>query len=166
MSRGWLPVLLSGILLFSSCASSNSRFIGAKAADFTLPSLQDRAREITLSDFNRDNPVLLVFWATWCPSCKKEIPHLSAASQAAPQGLKVLAVSVEENREKVLDFTRRHPLNYDVLLDEQGSVAQLYGIDGIPVVILLAKGGEILYYGFRVPKHLDQLLETKESSKL
>ncbi len=146
--------------LLGSCASQSTHLVGSKALDFALPRLDNPAEEVVLSEFNRDNPVLLVFWATWCPSCRKEIPELNNWSRA---GVRILGVNLEEPREKVLDFVKKTPLDYTVVLDEAGEVAEKYGVEDIPTVILLEKGGEIIYYGFRVPKDLDGLIAQRRN---
>ena len=53
-----------------------------------------------------------------------------------------------------------HPMNYPVLLDSEGSVAGQFGLAGVPASIYLKPGGEIGYFGFSLPHHLDQLIES------
>ncbi len=130
-----------------------------KAPDFTLPTLENSAQSLSLSQFTQDNAVLLVFWATWCPSCITEIPILNEWHQKfGEQGLKILAVNVKENQQTVLDFKQKHLFEYPVVMDGDGKVADTYGLAGLPVALFLAKGGEILYYGFGLPANLDHLL--------
>ncbi len=77
-----LVLVFARLLLLTSCgASSSSLPKGAQAPDFTLEQL-DGAGKLTLSEVNKDAPVLLVFWATWCPSCVDEIPQLNELFQA------------------------------------------------------------------------------------
>ena len=154
MKNAWLPLAL--VFLFAGCDP------GPKAPDFTLPSLQDQSREVTLSSLSNEQPVLLVFWATWCPSCLSEIPILNEWQEKySPQGLKILAVNVQEPRDQALDFIWENPLKYLALTDENGEVAARYGLAGLPSSVFLAKGGRILYYGFGLPENLEQLLVQK-----
>ncbi len=130
-----------------------------KAPDFTLPSLQDESQQITLSHIAHEQPVLLVFWATWCPSCISEISTLNEWEEKyRSQGLKILAIDVQEPRDQALDFVKENPLRYLSLIDESGEVASRYGLAGLPSSVFLAKGGKILYYGFGLPENLEQLL--------
>lgn len=132
-----------------------------KAPDFTLPGL-DGGAPYKLSEINRDKPVLLIFWASWCPSCVEEIPELNKIRrQYTSADLAVLAVNVQESREVLTEFRKKHRLDYPVLMDESGEVSVQYKIEGLPVSVLLAKGGEILYYGFSLPGNLSKLLETR-----
>ncbi len=154
MRKAWL--LLSFCFLFTGCDSR------PKAPDFTLPSLQDQSQEVTLSALSNQQPVLLVFWATWCPSCLSEIPTLNEWQERySPLGLKILAVNVQEPREQALDFIKENPLKYLSLADESGEVASRYRLPGLPSSVFLAKGGRILYYGFGLPENLEQLIVQK-----
>ena len=132
-----------------------------KAPDFSLPRLKG-GPSVELSKITQNDPVLLIFWATWCPTCVEEIPALNALHKKhAFGGLRLLAVNVQESPEMLLDFIKTHPMSYPILLDQTGEVAEKYKIEGLPVSVLLAKGGEILYYGFSLPGNLDELLETR-----
>lgn len=133
--------------------------IGDQAPDFSLPVLQSQDQRIRLSDISANNPVLLVFWATWCSSCVSEIPLLNRWHQKYfPQGLRILAINVQESRGYLTRFLEENPIEFPTLLDEEGEVSSLYGLVGIPSSVLLAKGGGIIYYGFGLPDNIDKLL--------
>lgn len=145
-----LTVALSSA--FSGCHKQG------KAPSFSLPDLKDPQRTVTLEALT-DRPVLLIFWATWCPSCVQEIEQLNAwHAEFDETDLKIVAINVEEDREKILMFEKDNPINYTVLLDESGEVAEAYDVYGLPVSVFLAKGGEIIYYGFGLPKDIRALL--------
>ena len=137
----------------------------SRAPDFTLPVLSDADKKITLSEINRENPVLLVFWAAWCPACVEEIPTLNQWHEKLGQ-LRILGVNVQESRQDISSFTKEMPIRYPVLLDEEGDVAGRYGLTGLPVSILLAKGGKVIYYGFSLPGNIDQLIEQRRPAKI
>ena len=122
------------------------------APDFTLPPAADAHAKITLSEVSKEHPVLLIFWATWCPACVEEIPLLNEWQRKwESRGLRILSVNVEEPRGRVLQFSRRQKIDYPILLDTDGKVADRFGLVGVPVSILLAKGGKIIYYGYSLP---------------
>lgn len=147
-----------------TCSFSRSMPVGSKAPDFVLPSLADPSMPLHLAEINKDHPVLLVFWATWCPNCVEEIPQLNEwQEKKSARGLRILAVNVEESREDVLAFVKKQPVHYPVALDEKGQVASQYKLAGIPVALYLEKGGEILYYGFQLPKQIDPFLEQRRA---
>lgn len=131
-----------------------------QAPDFSLPSLDQTQGTVSLADYSKEGPVLLVFWATWCPTCREEIPHLNRLHEKNKNGsLKILSVNVEEKAGHVRQFIVNHPVQYPVLLDLEGEVAERYGLTGLPAVLVLAKDRKIVYYGFSIPKDLDELIK-------
>jgi peroxiredoxin len=100
-----------------------------EAADFTLTDLQGKAW--TLKDL-RGKVVLLNFWATWCPPCRKEIPDLEKLhGRFHDQGLVVLAIS-DEDGSTVRSFATERKITYPILLDPGRRVSELFQIEGIP----------------------------------
>ncbi len=109
------------------------------APDFTLPNLTGRL--VRLADF-RGQVVLLNFWATWCPPCRKEMPSMERLYQKfRDQGLVTLAVSTDRAREPVLEFMERYRLSFPALWDGEGSVAEQYQILGLPTSYLIDRRG-------------------------
>lgn len=111
------------------------------AADFTLLDLSGkswRLKELT------GKVVLVNFWATWCPPCRKEMPDLEALSKKfAKKGLVVLAITDEE-RGKVEAFLKKDmPVTYPVLLDEGRKVAEQFGVEGIPKTFIYDREGRL-----------------------
>ncbi|MCB9800286.1 MAG: TlpA family protein disulfide reductase [Candidatus Omnitrophica bacterium] len=138
--------------------------LNIQAPDFTLQTLQDPNQLITLSEVNRDHPVLLIFWATWCRPCVAEIPELNRLQHEFEHtGLKIIGVNAGESRNRVADFAKDHEMNFTCLLDLKGQVISHYHVDGLPTAVLLAKGGTILYYGFQLPEDLNQLISESEN---
>ena len=92
-------------------------------------------------------PLLLEFWATWCPPCRASIPHLNKIyAQYKSQGLVVVGVT-DEDRPTVESFLKKIPMNYTVALDPTGNLAQGFGIDAIPHAMLVDKAGKIVWEG-------------------
>lgn len=137
--------------------SSGERLLGSQAPNFVLPNLT--GEKVELAKVTSQKPALLVFWATWCPTCKEEIPILNEWSKKYPE-LQILGINIEEPRERVQTFAEKHKILYPVLLDEEAEVAHQYGLVGIPAAILLAKGGQVIYYGFMLPENIDRLIKS------
>lgn len=153
----------AAIFLFCAFAAAPSSAPENQAPDFTLQAFGTPS-PVTLSEINKENPVLLVFWATWCPTCREEMPELNDWQETkTAKGLKILAVNVEEPKRDVEKFIKREGLKYPVAFDVEGKIANAYGLVGIPVVIYLEKGGEVLYYGYQLPQNIDALLEQRRS---
>ena len=110
-------------------------------ADFTLTDLQGKSWH--LADL-RGKVVLVNFWATWCPPCRKEMPDLeSLYSQFKEQGFVVLAISDEEAA-KVSPFLTERSITYPVLLDPGRKVNQEFEVEGIPKSFVYDRGGKLV----------------------
>lgn len=99
--------------LFFSAPYSYAAEVGSLAPDFSLKTLDGDS--IKLSDYRGKNPVYIIFWATWCPACKEEIPKLKEIySQFQPKGLVMLAVNVgiNDSAKKAASYKERHKLPY------------------------------------------------------
>ncbi len=124
--------------------------IGNKAASFNLLTLD--GKEIELESFAKDKVTLLVFGATWCPSCRHEIPLLKEFyTEFKDKGLNVLGIDIQESAKKVKSLVDKKKINYPVVLDSKADVARLYKVLGIPLNIVLDRNGVIVYKDNRPP---------------
>jgi peroxiredoxin len=110
-------------------------------ADFTLTDLQGKSWH--LQDL-RGKVVLVNFWATWCPPCRKEMPDLDALyNRFKDRGFLVLSIS-DEDQAKVAPFIAEHKISYPVLLDPGRKVNDLFHVDGIPKSFVYDRGGKLV----------------------
>ena len=89
---------------------------------------------------------VLEFWATWCGYCRGEIPELmEAQTTLSEQGVSVLAISVDQDRETLAQFLQRTPLPYPVVADGDAKepLSSQYGITGLPVTFIIGRDGRI-----------------------
>ena len=107
--------------------------------DFTLQDTESHS--VTLSSFKDKSPVLLVFWATWCPYCIEEMPKLVRLQKEYGDKLKILAIDIQEPRARVVSFARNRNIDLTILLDEEGDVSANYGLAGVPTLVLIDKDG-------------------------
>ena len=162
MGLGLLMVVLPSLI---ACTDSRQPEVQkgvpeAAAPNFSLKDLT--GRNFTLSSF-RGKPVLLIFIATWCPTCRSEMPHYKSIYETyGKQGLEVVNIDIEEPKNKVSLFAEKYGVPYRMLLDEKGEVARKYGIVGIPAMVLVDKDGNILS---RKYLSMDILLETLFAKK-
>lgn len=96
-----------------------------------------------MSDY-RGKVVLLNFWATWCDSCKQEIPwFMQFESKYKESGLTVLGVSMDDDGWKaVRPFLQEKKLNYPVVIGSE-SLGKLYGLNAMPRTVLIDREGKI-----------------------
>jgi peroxiredoxin len=138
-------VVLIGILLFGCERTENGDSDGIQrepAIDFTLYDLEGVKR--TLSE-QKGKVVLVDFWATFCPPCKVEIPHLKAIyEEYKDKGLVVWGIGLEK-RESLEPFVNEMNISYPILLDDLRSASGKYGVQGIPTTILFDKKNRIAF---------------------
>lgn len=112
------------------------------APDFTL--VDAAGRKASLKDF-RGKVVFLNFWATWCESCREEMPSMERLyKEFKGRGLEIVAVNVKEKRQDALAFVKALKLSYPVLMDPEGEVGLLYGAFGLPATYLIDRKGVVL----------------------
>jgi peroxiredoxin len=150
---------------FAQAAEEKSTASSARVApDFTLYDIYQNA--YILSDYKDKQPVLLLFWTTWCPFCRKELKVLNGLySGLAADGLEVLSINVGETPSTVEEFVQNYNLAYPVLLDRDNRVAGLYGLIGVPTYVLINKKGEIVFRDNYAPtREYKDLLERDNSN--
>lgn len=116
---------------------------GFAAPDFTLETFEGQT--YTLSDF-RGRPVLVNFWASWCPPCRSEMPAMQRVFEdLEEEGLIVLAVNSthQDNLGEAIKFVNNLQLSFPILLDRTGSVGSLYDIRSLPTSFFIDPEGII-----------------------
>ncbi|MFE4706490.1 redoxin domain-containing protein [Peribacillus simplex] len=116
--------------------------IGAKAPNFSLKTLD--GKEVELSDY-KGKKVMLNFWATWCPPCKKEMPDMEKYAQQAGADVVVLAVNIDPEND-VQAFVEENGITFTIPLDSQSAknpVNERYKILSIPTTYFIDKEGII-----------------------
>lgn len=150
---GW-TILLVGLALLGGAWIAYSRapeaatneggelteapFPGYLAPSFTLSTIQ--GEEISLSDL-RGRPVVLNFWATWCPPCRVETPYFQAASTKYNGLVTVLGIDQGEPLSVVTDFANLMSLSYPLLLDSDNSVNRQYQVTALPTTVFVDADG-------------------------
>lgn len=103
-------------------------------------------RQINLREL-RGHPVIVTFWATTCPGCMKEIPHLvSLYNELSGDGLEIIGVAMSyDPPNQVVEFTNSRKLPYPISLDVDGSIASAFdNVILTPTSFLIAPDGKIL----------------------
>ena len=115
------------------------------APDFRLPDMDEAMH--ALSDY-RGKVVMLNFWATWCPPCRREMPSMQRLYEKyRERGLEVVAVNQFEDPDLVFEFTGRLSLEptFPILFDRESRVSEQFKVKGLPTTYLLDREGKIRY---------------------
>ncbi|MGP3561138.1 TlpA family protein disulfide reductase [Geobacillus sp. BK01] len=153
--RKWLVILLflavAGYGLWSAMAAGDEEEagkmetgpdVGQVAPDLTLPTLG--GEPVKLSDL-RGQAVVLNFWTSWCPPCKKEMPELEAFYKQ--HGREVVLLAVHLTTQDTLDaaerFVKGQKLTLPVALDVRGEALHRYRIQTIPTTYIIDPNGVI-----------------------
>ncbi len=114
-------------------------------------------KKVDLSSYIGKAPVLIEFWATWCPNCRELMPALLAAEKKYSGRVKFLAVAVNINQspERVRKYLAAHPLPHETLWDADGNAAGAFDAPATSYVVVLNKKGIVAYTGLGGRQNLD-----------
>ncbi|MBK1694487.1 alkyl hydroperoxide reductase [Chromatium weissei] len=145
---------LQSIAILLLCCGMNTGVV-AEQLPLNLVDGQPLAPEFNLPETNgqrhrlanyRGKPLILNFWATWCPACLAEMPSLQRAHDAlAPDGISVIAINVGEDAETVAEFMQQTPVQFPLLLDENSAIAQRYPLMGLPTTFVIDAKGKLIF---------------------
>src|SRR6266516_54732 len=121
--------------------------VGSKAPIVSVQSLD--GKQISLGNYIGRTPMLIEFWATWCPNCKELMPSLLAAEKKFGKQVKFVAIAVAINQspERVRRFLAAHPLPHDTFFDVDGKAAGAFDAPATSYVVVLDKSGRVVYTG-------------------
>lgn len=91
-------------------------------------------------------PLIVNFWATWCPPCRAEMPALQRASEALrADGIGVIAINVGEDASVVEAFRTEQSIDFPLLLDPDTSASQRWPMRGLPTTFIVDESGRLVY---------------------
>ena len=147
-------MLIVGGLYRGSTAYTNSSLIhnGASAdralatndaaPDFTLQKLNGGT--ISLSEFRGKKPVVVDFWASWCPNCRRDMPNLNRFYEKYKDKVEVIGVNLQERESVVEDFIKSRQIAFPIAFDPGGYASSAFGIRYTNTHILIDKDGNLL----------------------
>ena len=137
---------LAVLALYGFFGSSNA--FSAQAPDFKLEGQQ---KPVKLSNY-RGQVVYLDFWASWCQPCRKSFTWMNKMqSLYGNEGFKVIAINLDESRDKANTFLKQIPADFDVAFDPRGNTAESYQVKAMPSSYIIDKHGKVVHanLGFR-----------------
>lgn len=106
-------------------------------------------------------PVLIEFWATWCPNCRELEPSLLAEQKKYAGKVRFVgvAVSVNQSPAKVKAYISKHGIRHDILFDTNGSAAEAYDVPATSYVVVLNAKGDVVYTGLGGTQNLEAAIK-------
>lgn len=143
LGAGWIYVSRETNAGTGPTPVTTAPYVGNLAPDFTLRSVD--GQEVTLGDFTSGGgtPVVLNFWATWCPPCRVEMPYFENVNDLYAGDVAVLGLNQAESAETIVEYARDHGLTYPLLVDSDMKVNNLYGVLNLPTTVFIDKNGVV-----------------------
>ena len=174
---------VSTIVLLVAVAACCLLFVHKFGDDATIMSVGERAKDFRLETLAHDRfylnqyrgqVVVLVFWATWCSSCKQELVALKSLAENFPQNLFMIAsiCTDPEAVDAVKAIVRSLDIPYPVLLDQGANVFRQYNLRGYPTTLIIDRQGRVSFIRFgyspaimkQITMKIESLLEPGENT--
>lgn len=160
-SKICLTVLVAVASLVSTPALAQDLGIevGAQAPAVTVQSLD--GKQIDLGNYIGKTPMLIEFWATWCPNCRELMPALLDAEKKFGKQVKFVAIAVAINQspERVRRWLAAHPMPHDFYYDVEGKAASAFDAPATSYIVVLDKTGRVVYTGLGGKQNLEAALK-------
>jgi cytochrome c biogenesis protein CcmG/thiol:disulfide interchange protein DsbE len=160
LSVGFLGLLAWGVLNKEPITGlSGITMVNRPAPDFTLTTFGGKT--ISLKDF-RGKPVVINFWASWCPPCRDEAPLIERTWRAYKnRDLIFLGVNIQDRKEDALNYMREFDITYPNGPDPTGEITIDYGVSGLPVTFFVSRDGKVVrrWVGALEPSVLNRSIE-------
>ena len=140
--------MLAVVLLSITSVSFSAELLTAlpgkpEPPGFKLPNMDGKM--VDLKHY-RGQPVIINFWATWCPPCREELPSMNRAwAKIKDEGIAMVAINVGEGEDTIFAFTGDYPIDFDLLLDISGEIIAKWPIKGLPTTFVLDADGRLVY---------------------
>ncbi|MDP8212289.1 MAG: TlpA disulfide reductase family protein [Candidatus Zapsychrus exili] len=157
-----ISIIVFVLILSSAFAQAQFQFftnplIGEQAPDFKLETLSGVSK--TFSEYRDGKSTIIFFWATWCPHCRTQIKILSEQKQELKEkNIEIVLVDLGESKSQVKSYVEGNNIDYDVFLDTEGVLSEVYGIVGLPTFYFVNKNGIIKASEHGIPDNYESIL--------
>jgi thiol-disulfide isomerase/thioredoxin len=145
-----------GLAVMASVAATPASLVG-KAAPEIQAAYWINTPGLKLADL-KDKIVVVEFWATWCPPCRKSIPHLIELNKKYAGQVTIIGLS-DETQDKVAPFVKQ--MNMDYAVGGGSKTLNAYGVSGIPTVFVIDTTGKIAWQGHPMDDQFEKALDTE-----
>ena len=134
--------------------------VGAKAPTSTVVETLD-GKSFDIGQYVGKTPMLIEFWATWCPLCKQLEPTMTDVAKKYGNKVKFIgvAVSVNQTPERVKAYAEKHGLPLDVYFDRKGTATDAYDAAATSYVVVVDKAGTVVYTGLGGDQDLEKAIK-------
>src|SRR6185436_7412013 len=155
--------LLLAAMLIAAPARAHAQDLGIEIGS-TAPGAKVQTldgKEADLSQYFGKSVVVMEFWATWCPNCKELEPTLLQVLKKYDKQVKFVgvAVSVNQNAERVKAYVEKHALPGDHYFDNKGNATGAYDAPATSYVVVVNKAGKVVYTGLGGKQNLDAAIK-------
>ena len=138
---GVVIALAVGFMGWSFIQGGSTESVSKPAPDFSLTSLEGET--ITLSDYEGEKPVILEFFATWCPNCKRSMPVLNRLYGKYSDDVEVIAINMQEREGVVESFIQSQRFDFPVVMDPMRKALRAYNVRYTNTHIFITADGVI-----------------------
>ena len=157
MKRTTRFILLAALVLFALIVTLGQE---SQPTELTLKDIE--GRDVRLSDY-RGKVVMVNFWATWCPPCRKEIPDLIKLQRDyGSRGLQVIGVTYPpEDLAEVRQFVREAKVNYPIALGSKETRMLFSSSEALPMTVVIGKDGRVrdIIEDILLPKEFEEKIK-------
>ncbi len=156
--------LVFASVCIASAASSSARSAGAQEIGIALGKRAPSAivktldgKSVDLGSYVGRTPMLIEFWATWCPQCHELEPALMAAQKKYASKVKFIgvAVSIRQSPARLKAYVAKHKLTHEILYDADANASDAYEVPATSYVVVVNRKGEVVYTGLGGSQNLE-----------
>jgi thiol-disulfide isomerase/thioredoxin len=138
-----------------SAAQESGIPVGTRAPGAKVQTLDGKT--VDIGDYVGKSPMLIEFWAFWCPNCKELEPSLLALQKKYSGKVKFLgvAVSVNETRDRVKAYTTKRGYRHETVYDANGEATEAYDVPATSYVVVVDASGKVIYTGLGGKQNLE-----------
>jgi thiol-disulfide isomerase/thioredoxin len=138
-----------------SAAQESGIPVGTRAPGAKVQTLDGKT--VDIGDYVGKSPMLIEFWAFWCPNCKELEPSLLALQKKYSGKVKFLgvAVSVNESRDRVKAYTTKRGYRHETVYDANGEATEAYDVPATSYVVVVDASGKVIYTGLGGKQNLE-----------